>query len=66
MEPRNEVLEQTQQQRKEATQSRFQIVKLEERIAPDCKFNPNAGQGYHYHYHGTKYLVKPGKYVGKC
>jgi len=34
MEPRKEVLKQTQQQRKEATQSRFKIVKLEERIAP--------------------------------
>jgi len=66
MEPRNGDLKTTPEEQKAARPSRFQIVKLEERIAPDCKFNPNAGQGYHYHYHGTKYLVKPGKYVGKC
>jgi hypothetical protein len=34
MEPRNEVLRKTPEQRKEARKRRFQIVKLEERIAP--------------------------------
>ena len=36
MEPCNEVLKKTPEQRKEERKSRFQIVKLEERIAP-CK-----------------------------
>jgi hypothetical protein len=34
MEPRQEVLKKTQDQPKEERKSRFQIVKLEERIAP--------------------------------
>lgn len=34
MEPRKQVLEKSTEQRKEATKSRFQILKLEERIAP--------------------------------
>ena len=34
MEPRKEVLKKTPEQRKEERKSRFQIVKLEERIAP--------------------------------
>jgi len=40
MEPRKEVLKKTQEQGKEATKRRFQIVKLEERIAP-------SKHGYH-------------------
>ena len=38
MEPRKEVLKKTPEQRQEERKSRFQIVKLEERIAPhkDC------------------------------
>jgi len=43
---------------------RFQIVKLEERIAPDCKFNPNAGPWTRLGYYGGKF--KYGKYVGQC
>ena len=49
MEPRKEVLTKTPEQRKEARKSRFQIMKLEERIAPrhadmhdpPCHYNPH-------------------------
>ena len=41
----------------------FQIVKLEERIAPDCRFNPNAGPWVSGGY-GDRFKV--GKYVGNC
>ena len=42
MEPRKEVLKKTPEQRKEERKSRFQIVKLEERIAP-CNFHGRCG-----------------------
>jgi hypothetical protein len=45
MEPRKAELKKTPEQLREASKSRFQIVKLEERIAP----RPG---GYHYHYPG--------------
>jgi len=45
MEPQREVLKQTPQPRNVAQKSRFQIVKLEERIAP------RTGR-YDYHYPG--------------
>ena len=64
MEPRNEESKKSPEVRKEAKKSRFQIVKLEERIAPGCKFNPNAGPQTFLGYYGGK--VKYGKYVGKC
>ena len=50
MEPRKEVLKKTPEQRKGGRKSRFQIVKLEERIAP-CS----------YHYRGRSY-----GYPGPC
>ena len=36
MEPRKQVLTKSPEERKEATKSRFQILKLEQRIAPHC------------------------------
>jgi len=55
--------------RKDAKKSRFQIVKLEERIAPGGKFNPNAGPWTTIPCYGGyacySYRVKLGKYVGK-
>jgi hypothetical protein len=45
MEPRNGDLKKTPEEQKAARPSRFQIVKLEERIAP------RTGH-YHYHYPG--------------
>ena len=41
MEPRKQVLTKSPEERKEATKSRFQILKLEERIAPACHLNPH-------------------------
>jgi len=50
--------------------SRFKIEKLEERIAPDCKFNPNAGPWSTTPCYGGYACytsrIKVGKYVGKC
>jgi len=50
MKPRKEVLKRTPDQRKDARKSRFQIVKLEERIAPNCSYHTNPqGKGVgHY------------------
>jgi hypothetical protein len=70
MEPRKEVLIRSPQPGEEAKKSRFQIIKLEERIAPGCKFNPNAGPWSTATCYGGyacySYRVKYGKYVGKC
>ncbi len=41
MEPRKAALKKTPEQRKEDRKSRFQIAKLEQRIAPHCHFNPH-------------------------
>jgi hypothetical protein len=41
MEPRKAELKKTQQQRPDEQKRRFQIVKLEDRIAPHCHFNPH-------------------------
>ena len=45
MEPRDKEVQEGQSERKETPQRRFQIVKLEERIAP-------RGGYYRYHYPG--------------
>jgi len=50
MEPHKEVFEKNPEQRPEARDGRFQIVKLEERIAPGCNGH---GGGSHYNPHGT-------------
>ena len=63
MEPRKEVLKKIPEDRKDARKGRFQIVKLEERIAPGCHFNPNAGPPVSYGYGGR---FKLGKDVGNC
>jgi len=51
MEPRKAVLNQSPQQGEEATKSRFQIIKLEERVAPrqgGCYYcYPNQGWSKH-------------------
>lgn len=39
MEPREAELKKSPEQRKDARKRRFQIVKLEERIAPGCSFH---------------------------
>ena len=39
MEPRKEVLKKERERRKEERKSRFQIVKLEERVAPRCHYS---------------------------
>jgi len=41
MEPRKTVLKKSSEQRKAESKSRFQIVKLEERIAPKCTAHTN-------------------------
>jgi hypothetical protein len=51
MEPRKEVLKKkVSQDRKNERKNRFQIVKLEERIAPNCSYHTNPqGKGVgHY------------------
>jgi len=60
MEPRKESKNEPSR-RTDGSKSRFQIVKLEERLAPGCHFNPNAGPKYSGPYGGGG-----GKYVGKC
>ena len=58
MEPRKEVLKKTPEHRKQERKSRFQIVKLEERIAP---------AGGYRGYHGPGWLCSPGQFkAGKC
>ena len=61
MEPRKELKKEAQRCAGGST-SRFQIVKLEERVAPGCHFNPNAGPRTSFYGEQFKY----GKYVGKC
>jgi hypothetical protein len=58
MKPRKEVLNNTE--RKEERRSRFQIVKLEERIAPrrNCYYGCYPHNSCHYNPHG--------KLVGHC
>ena len=46
MEPRNAELQKTREQPEEASKSRFQIVKLEERIAPNQGGIPNGGRDW--------------------
>jgi len=46
MEPRKAELHKDSEQRQEARQSRFQIVKLEERIAPNQGGIPNGGRDW--------------------
>jgi hypothetical protein len=55
MEPRNEVLRKTPEHRREGRKRRFQIVKLEERIAPNQGGIPNGGRdwGYYKPCHGA-------------
>jgi hypothetical protein len=48
MEPRNESPNKTPEQPKAATKSRFQIEKLEERIAPRGRVGPCRGSCAHY------------------
>ena len=70
MEPRKTELKKSSEQRKAERKSRFQIVKLEERIAPGCKFNANAGPWSTYTCYGGyacySFRYKVGKYAGKC
>jgi len=70
MKPSSKVLTQTPQQPHESRKNRFRIVKLEERIAPNCKFNPNAGPWRTYTCYGGyacySFRYKVGKYAGKC
>jgi len=63
MEPRKEVLKKTPEQRKEARKSRFQIVKLEERIAPSPCRNPGCHGGGGG---GGCHTNPQGKLVGNC
>jgi hypothetical protein len=56
MEPRKDELKRAPESRKEERKRRFQIVKLEERIAPShkCRYKPTPG-------------ARPGyRYVGHC
>ena len=70
MEPRKAELTTMTQQNNAESKRRFQIVKLEERIAPTCKFNPNAGPWSTSTCYGGyacySYRFKVGKYAGKC
>ena len=70
MKAHDEVSKKFSQITRQPGKSRFQIERLEERIAPDCKFNPKAGPWSTTQCYGGyacyTYRIKVGKYVGKC